>query len=189
MNKIMITIGFVVMLLAQWFVPGQMIFEQEDVLGTGTAYKFRTQPIDPNDPFRGKFIVLNYEMNQVTHADSLLTWRDPIYVYIANDSLGYAKATHASSTLLDTDQDYVMATVNSNYNGTLHFDLPFNKHFMNEDKAYDAERAVWDINRNRDSVPSVCYGRVFVKEGVAILDDVFIDDISIQKYVEQEQKE
>ena len=44
--------------LVQWFVPLNMIMQQETVLKEGTPFKFKTQPIDPNDPFR------TYEMRR-----------------------------------------------------------------------------------------------------------------------------
>lgn len=185
MNKFVITIGFVVMVLAQWFVPGQMIYEQELVLTEGIPYKFKTTPIDPSDPFRGKFIVLNYEMNKVKKPSEDIVWDDDIYVYIKTNKDGFAIATHASKTLLDTEQDYVIAKANNPFEDTLSFDLPFNILYMDENKAYDAEVAV--RRATRDKVAKNCYGLVFVKGGRAVLSDVFIDNISVKNYVNSEE--
>ena len=43
---------FILVALAQLFVPAKMILDREDVLSTGTAFNFKTRPIDPTDPFR-----------------------------------------------------------------------------------------------------------------------------------------
>ena len=56
MKTLYIFILFIIVVCAQLFVPSQMIFQQEDVLKTGTAFKFKTQPVDPSDPFKGKYI-------------------------------------------------------------------------------------------------------------------------------------
>ncbi len=182
MNKLLITGGFIVMILAQWFIPGQMIYQQEQVLSEGTSYKFKTRPIDPNDPFRGKFIMLNYEMNKVKKPAEEVDYDQDVYVYITTDKDGFATATHASKTLRDTDQDYIVAKANGTYQDTLNFDLPFNIHYMDENKAYDAEVAVRIATR--EGILTNCYGLVYVKGDRAVLSDVFIDEVSIKDYVD-----
>lgn len=186
MNKLLITISFFVMLLAQWLVPGQMIYQQEDVLETGTAYKFKTRPIDPSDPFRGKYITLNYELRSFAHKDSIMEFNEKVYVYIKKDSLGFAEATHVSNHALDTNQDYVIAEFSYNGEFITWFNLPFNRYYMEETKAYDAELAVRANQRNRDSLTPVCYSLVYVKGDTAVLDDVFIGETSIKDFVEKE---
>ena len=52
--------AFILLVLVQLFVPANMILEQEDILKNGTPYKFKTAPIDPYDPFRGKYVWLGY---------------------------------------------------------------------------------------------------------------------------------
>ena len=103
---------FVLVALVQLFVPLQMIFGQEDVLDSGKAYKFKTEPVDPSDPFRGKYITLRYAMNSASTKDSTWLRQDDVYVYIKEDSLGFAKLTQVSKTPLTIDKDYVMANVN-----------------------------------------------------------------------------
>jgi uncharacterized membrane-anchored protein len=184
MNKLLITVGFIVMILAQWFVPGQMIYEQEQVLSEGTPYKFRTVPLDPNDPFRGKFIMLNYEMNKVKKPSEEVDYDEDVYVYIETDKNGFAMATHASQKAIDTDQDYVIVEPNGVYKDSLNFSLPFNIHYMDEGKAYNAEVAVREAAR--DSLLVNCYGLVYVKGGRAVLSDIFVNEVPIKDYVNTE---
>lgn len=177
------------MFAIQFFVPSQMIYQQEDALDTGTAYKFKTQPIDPTDPFRGKFIVLNYDMDSFqTEEDGWNDYSGNVFVYLKTDTEGFAAVKSVSKTLLDTSDDYVIAESNYNYNQdkTVNFDLPFNRFYMNENKAYDAEISVREAQIDSTKI---CYGLVFVKEGTAVLENVFIDDTSIQQFVEDYQKE
>ncbi|MBD3630845.1 GDYXXLXY domain-containing protein [Cyclobacterium sp.] len=57
-NKKIVLPVFVLIALLQLYLPAKMILDREDILHKGKEYKFKTQPIDPNDPFRGKFIAL-----------------------------------------------------------------------------------------------------------------------------------
>ena len=184
MNKLVITAAFVLMVLAQWFVPGNMIYVEENVLEKGTMYKFKTQPIDPTDPFRGKYIVLDYEVDSFKSDKKICDYNDELYVSLGVDSLGYAKAVKVGREKPDSG-DYVIAECSGyrNKDGLQRFNLPFNTYYMNEDKALEAELAVREVQR--DSLPTVCYGVVYVFKDRAVLDDVQIDGVSIKDYVEE----
>ncbi|QIE60291.1 GDYXXLXY domain-containing protein [Rasiella rasia] len=187
MNKLLIIGAFAIMVLAQWFVPAKMILDQETVLNSGTAYKFKTVPLDPNDPLRGKYISLRYEMNKAALVGNQdVDWDDPIFVYIKKDTEGFAVATKASATKLNTDQDYVLAKAQNKYADTVRFMLPFTRFYMEESKAYPAEILVRQANR--DSLLANCYGLVYIKDDTAVLDDVFVNNKPIKEYVEAELK-
>ncbi|GAA4272785.1 GDYXXLXY domain-containing protein [Aquimarina gracilis] len=160
-----------------------MIWKQEDILKSGNAYKFKTMPIDPTDPFRGKYITLNYEMNSMTITDTNLTYGDKVRVYIEKDDNGFAKAVSLSKKPLDGQKDYVTAKITGNYKGVVNFELPFNRFYMEETKAKDAEVAYTKVNR--DSLKQNVYAIVHVKNGQAVLKDVIIDGKPIQEYVEK----
>lgn len=187
MNKSIYIIALFLLFAVQLFVPAQMVYQQEDALDTGTAYKFKTQPIDPSDPFRGKFIVLNYEMDSFETTDQ--TWNDykgNVFVYLKTDAKGFAAVKTVSKTQLDTPDDYFTAESNYNFNGKVNFDIPFDRFYMNENKAYDAEISVRQAQRD---TTQICYGLVYVKNGAAVLENVFIDDTPIQEFVEEYRQE
>ncbi len=180
-----IFIIFIIVALAQLFIPAKMILGQEDILDTGKAYKFKTQPVDPNDPFRGKYITLRYDINSTESIDTLWSRKQNAYVYIKKDNLGFAELYKVSREPLDIENDYVIAEVNWYNKKTkeLTFNLPFNRFYMEETKAKPAEDAY--RNAQRDSLPNNIYGLVYIKDGEAVLDDVIINDVSIAKYVEE----
>ncbi len=62
-NKKIILISFALLVLLQIWTPAAMIWNREDVLRSGKAFKFRSAPVDPNDPFRGKYIILSFREN------------------------------------------------------------------------------------------------------------------------------
>jgi len=182
---------FVIVALTQLFIPAKMIFDQEDILETGTVYKFKTQPVDPSDPFRGKYITLNYEMNSARTNDDSWERNDDAFLYLELDSLGFAKVDTISRRKLVDKTDFIKLKINrfDNQNWTknsgyeVHFNLPFNRFYMEESKAKPAEDAYRDAQR--DSLPNNIYGQVYIKDGEAVLKDVIIDDMSISKYVEE----
>lgn len=175
-------IVFIVVAVVQIGTPLKMIFDSEDILISGTAYKFKTRPIDPTDPFRGKYITLQFEMNSFKTSDTTYVYGDEIRVYIENDNEGFAKVVQVGRESLDIDGDYIMAKVTNTHNSRITFELPFNRFYMEETKAYDAEKAYRDANRNskKDDV----YAVVYVKDGASVLEDVIIAGIPIQEYVE-----
>ncbi len=185
MKTLHIFIIFIIVALAQLFIPAQMILDQEDVLDTGTVYKFRTQPVDPSDPFRGKYITLSYDINSGESNDTLWTRKQDAYVYIEKDNSGFAKLYKVSREPLDIDNDYVIAEVNWYNKKTkkLTFNLPFDRFYMEETKAKPAEDAY--RKAQRDSLSNNIYGLVYIKDGKAVLKDVIINDVSIAKYVEE----
>ncbi|MEO1012509.1 MAG: GDYXXLXY domain-containing protein [Bacteroidota bacterium] len=185
-KSLSITLLFILFAI-QLFVPAQMIYQQEDVLSTGTAYKFKTQPIDPSDPLRGKYIDLYYEIDSFeTNDDSWNGYHGKVFVYLKTDAEGFAAVKTVSKTQLDTSDDYFTAKSNFNYNGKVNFDIPFNRFYMNEYKAYDAEISV---RKAQQDTTRICYGLVHIKQGTAVLSNVFIDDIPIADFVEKYRKD
>ncbi|MFT5847465.1 MAG: hypothetical protein ACJARX_002370 [Psychroserpens sp.] len=184
MTRKHILIVFIIVAIAQIAVPAQMIFGRESVLKSGTAFKFKTEPIDPSDPFKGKYIILNYEMDKVKTKDSGWVRHQEVYVQIANDSTGFVKAISASTDVPNSGY-FVKAKVNwqTVRDSSLHFSLPFNEFYMKETKAYDAEVAHRDAQR--DSLPKNTYALVYIKDGEAVLDNVFINEIPIATFVEE----
>lgn len=184
MTKKLASPVLILLFLVQLFVPAQMIYEQEDTLKSGTVYKFKTQPIDPSDPFRGKYIVLNYDLDSFETEEDWSMYEGNVYVYLNTDVEGFATVKTVSKTPLPVPEDYVVAESKYNSGKQVNFDLPFNRFYMNENKAYDAEISVRQAQRD---TTKTCYGLVYVKNGTAVLKNVFIDNTPIQQYVEEYQ--
>jgi len=183
MKTLYIFLIFVAVAIVQLFVPAQMILNKETILKEGTVYKFKTRPIDPNDPFRGKYITLQYDINTLKTDDTLWQRKDEAYVYIVSGDNGFAEPTKISREKLDLEDDFVVAEVSwyNKNNQTVAINLPFNRYYMEESKAYEAEVAHQEAQR--DSIPDNTYALVYIKNGSAVLADVLIDDISIKDHV------
>ena len=175
--------AFVVMVCGQWFVPLSMIRDANKTILEGTEYRFKTAPVDPSDPFRGKYITLDYELrdyypldtNEVHFPES-----STVYALLGRDSAGYAKINKLVQEPPTDSDDYVAVKFQYGYNGmnpmiSLYF--PFTTMYMEESKASEAERVYWGIRQ--DSGVISCYAKVKVLKGDAKLIDVMVNDSSI----------
>jgi len=182
--KTAILILFALMCLAQWIVPAKMIYDSEHVISNGAIFKFKTQPIDPSDPFRGKYVTLNFESNFIKLMDTA-AWRpgQEIFVTFTADSAGFAVAENIFSTPPDTESflrtkvDYI-----NDYQAEhkLWFTLPFNRFYLEESKASQAEQLYWQTQRDSTQV---AYGLVSIGKGPAVLTDVILNNKPIVEII------
>src|SRR5215211_9182343 len=85
-------LAFLLLAIIQWVIPGKTIWEKDRVLKEGKSYKFRTEPVDPSNPFKGKYIVLNFAENSFTDTVHRgLRGNERVYVILIHDSKGFAK--------------------------------------------------------------------------------------------------
>ena len=172
--KTFIIILFLIMCVAQLVVPGKMIFDHERLIRAGSTYKFRTQPIDPADPFRGKYITLSFHADH-TYDTADWTSGEPVNVVFTADSVGFAEVDHL--TREEPEGPFLRSTIL--YKGSeneVYFNIPFDRFYMEESKATPAEDAY--TQASRDST-SVCYGLVNIGHGKAVITDVLIDGRSV----------
>lgn len=185
MSKTIILVLFAATCVAQWLVPGSMINDRERVLREGKTYKFKTAPIDPSDPFRGKYITLDFEERSVEVLDPK-EWEkaEDIYVSLA-DSAGFARIVKASMYEPE-GADYIKAKIAwvDSYEAPHHVWIryPFERFYLEESKASKAE----DVSRvTRNDSTTLVYAVVKVLDGTAALKDVMINDRSIVDVVRE----
>lgn len=178
-RKLMITL-FVLVAAIQLAVPGKMIWDRQRILETGKEFKFETAPIDPTDPFRGKYIVLSYKENSFKiSSPNHYTNGETIFAILKENQNGYAIIKAISKERPKDNVDFVKARVESISDfptTTLTISYPFTRFYMEESKAYEAEQAF--VKSQRDST-KITYALVNIKNGEAVLKDVLIDGISV----------
>lgn len=177
---------FATMVLLQLAVPGKMIWDREVILESGKEFKFKTRPIDPNDPFRGKFVVLDF-LNDEVPVENAEDWiyGTTVYAIIGEDEEGFVRFTGLSKTAPKEEVDYLKTKVEGAiiYNeNRVTVDLPFNRLYMDEYKAPEAERL---YRESQVDTTTVAYGLVAIKDGRPVLKDVMIDGVSIRELVKQ----
>lgn len=180
--------AFILTVFVQLTVPAKMILDREDILKNGTEYKFRTAPIDPTDPFRGKYITLWYEEDLVeiqTHEKWIQG--ETVFVLLSTDDEGFAEIHSVTKEEPNSNSEYVKASVNYFFpdsSNTIRIDYPFNRFYMEESKAYGAELA---YRESQTDTTQTAYALVNIKEGEAVIKDVLIDGIPISEIVKGRQ--
>lgn len=179
--------------LAQLFVPAYMIFEQKQTLSKGVLYKFQVRPIDPYDPFRGRYVVLSFDADRAAKPvidlddeSKKLPHDSWIYASLTNDDDGFAKVQHLTLEPSNGEADYLRVKVKYNQKENLYsFDIPFDRYYSPENKAYAIETNVRSRSRrNEDKV----YVAVKIYKGKGTIEDLFINETPILDFVEELQK-
>ncbi len=176
---------FGVMAAAQWYVPVRMITGSNRILKEGTPMKFRCAPVDPNDPFRGKYIVLQFEIDQYeTDSSNRFKTGQQVYIELKEDSLGFARIDSIKNAPPPSGKIYLKANIeyinrygaNNKDKYEINFDLPFRRFYLEESKAPKAE----DLYRKEPfDTAGFTYGLVYLLNGEARIKDVIIRDTSI----------
>jgi uncharacterized membrane-anchored protein len=179
--KATLVTAFVAMCAAQWYLPGAMIVEQQDIMRHGNEFYFRTAPIDPTDPFRGKYVVLNFEAEEFRDDDEW-TSGEEVFVLIKKDTAGFARIADLVKDRPGKDQDYIVTTVVYSYDNLTRIKLPFDRFYLEESKAPEAERIYNE--ETRDTTENV-YAVVRIKSGRTVLEGVRINDRSIVDIVKE----
>lgn len=177
MKKLLIA-AFVLLVLVQWFVPGKVVWDKNTVLKKGKSFRFETMPVDPSDPFRGRYITLRFKIEEFT-TDRTLDHRsyEDIYVLLDNDEQGFARVKDVSSVKPTGGQDFIKtpAYISGGYGDTvtIRIEYRFGKFYLQEFKAPKAERDF--LNAVNDSAKKT-YALVKVYKGDAVIENVYVND-------------
>jgi len=189
MNLIRTIIFAIVMFLFLW-VPYSMIANQERILTDGVSFRFIPLPIDPTDPFRGKYVTLYYRDRSVNMPDAKTHFNrgDLVFAQLKTDTDGYAYIWELSKEK-PTHPNYMKATVQYTRNDRVLIKFPENltKYYMNEELAPKAEKIYRDLrwNNRRDTIQDSIkvYIDVRVLDGEAVIEEFYMDDLPIVDYI------
>ena len=172
----------VVVAAGQLAIPAYMIHRQETTLREGRAYKFKTAPVDPYDAFRGRYVALRFEQDHAPwHGPTkIVPYQVKAYAHVEEGTNGFAVVREITPQPPFTG-DYFKVQVNYHGYGVgdgaetnmAYFAMPFDRYYMEETKAPEAERAYWANNR-RGSTNQSTYALVRVRNGYAALENVIV---------------
>ena len=190
MKKPIIISGFILMVALQWYVPGRMIFYKERVLAAGKEFRFRTEPFDPYDAFRGKYVHLAFNQTSVQVKDSV-NWQegDMIFALLSTDSLGFAKVIGVTKDEPAENADYLKVISGYVYQDSVtsvSINYPFDRFYMEESKASTADEAYHQALRDTSKIT---YALIKIHKGEGVIVDVFIDGIPLKEVAIQRQKQ
>jgi uncharacterized membrane-anchored protein len=190
MNRGKIVFGiFAVVALAQLAAPASRIYTYERTLREGRVYKFQAAPLDPYDPFRGRYVTLQLEQVTAPWAGTDTPRRgQKVYASITVKDDGFAQFSGASPDR-PTSGDYLrvpIAWVEYAAKNTVRLDLPFDRYYMEESAAPAAEKAVQEHLGFRGSRPGEVYVTLRVRNGVGVIEDLIIAGKPIRQFLRDE---
>lgn len=175
---------FVVVALVQLAVAGGAIVKSELALRTGEAFRFRIQPVDPVDAFRGRYVAIRFAVDRAPAADDLeVKPGKQVFLPLEEDGDGYAFLGLASAEKPMSGQ-YLRLRAGGIYpdedgNRFVWVSMPFRRYYMDENRAPEAGRAVWSGRRGqREASVSVR-----VRGGVGVIEELYIDDVPIHQWL------
>ena len=184
MNRRLRLVLFVIMALVQLTVAGGAIVRSELALRTGEAFRFRIQPVDPVDAFRGRYVAIRFAVDRAFVAEgAAVRPRKHVFIPLTVDSDGFAAFGEAdveppaAGPYLKLRAGVV--TPNQEGRQEVWVSMPFRRFYMDEDKAPKAERAVWSRRRGqREASVSVR-----VRRGVGVIEELYIADTPIHQWL------
>jgi len=177
---------FAVLVIAQLAVPAWMIVSREWTLRQGNTFKFHTAPVDPYDPFRGRYVALRLEPDEArAPVETQLDYNQRMVAVLETDAEGYAKV---SELRLEPppEGDFIRVHAWPRDATMVGIHWPFDRYYMDERLAPEAEKAYRDHNLREERNAHVT---VRVRSGNAVLEDLFIENVPVREYVLREMKE
>ena len=188
-NKRSLLILFSLLCLIQLLIPGIIVYKQEEILTHGKEYKFLLAPIDPSDPFRGKYITLSYKSNRYrVYGAERKKWKKGGQVYVrinVKRYYGFACIESISKTKPNSENsdDYFKAEIrhiiNKKESNILILNFPFDRYYMNEFKAEKAENIYREMQLN-DTENNNMYGVINIKNGKTSLKSIILNGKPIE---------
>ncbi len=197
---------FVIILLIQLGAITRIIIKQEDVVNTGSEFKFKCRPVDPYDIFRGRYVSLNFDEKEIQYeggiqeldkkiaekgsrynTDIVYFWNSNIKVkiYLSADENGFAKLSLNSSSDNDSNYIFVRPYRYDKTKKTLFFNLPFNKFFTNEFNAPILERG---YNNAAKENTKDTFAIVAIKNGKYAVKDLYLENLPSKEFVKEFKK-
>ncbi|MBN1970773.1 MAG: GDYXXLXY domain-containing protein [Candidatus Delongbacteria bacterium] len=169
----------IVLIIVQLAVPVYMIAKYEHILNEGKSYFFKIAPVDPYDPFRGKYLTIRVLEESIT-VDNSKDYHSGELVYLELDtSEKFAKIKNVYKFEPEGSKDYIKASVRYVSISKLYFKFTFDRYFMEESKAPKAEKIYFDALR--DTLKN-SYIEVNSKDGDAIIKELYISEKPIKEY-------
>ena len=179
---------FLLIALAQISVPAYLIHREETTLTQGHLLKFKTAPVDPVDALRGRYVSLSFDAATVPHnldgslGDAAQKHPIPVYATFAEDTTtGYATLTALSDQKPSSNNTATLQVLfHPRYRDPRQIELPFNRFYMEEHAAPNAEAAY----RQNTSKKQDTYALVAIYHGHAAIKDLYIGGVPIRDYLQ-----
>ena len=188
--------------VAQLGAAALSIVRYETTLALGTVYKIETAPVDPADPFRGRYVAIRPAIRlagpQSAETERLLgavgtfrgrgAGRGTAYVVLTTGADGFARASAivpeapASGDFLEFVQTDSRLVRVAEEGRPAEFErmivLPFDRYYMSESAAPAAEERYREASRRNDETRA--WITVRVRNGRGVVEGLYIDGVPIE---------
>jgi uncharacterized membrane-anchored protein len=173
---------FIVLAVIQLTVAAGAIIRSEMALRYGEVFRFKLQPVDPVDAFRGRHVALRFAADRAPVAEGLPHLnRQKVFVPLTVDDEGFAgfgpvvlePPATGSYLRLRSGVDFT----DENGDRRLSLALPFRRYYMTEELARDVDRSLW----RRGLRPA--WAVVRVRSGTGVIEDLFVDGVPVREWL------
>lgn len=175
---------FAITVLAQWAAPLSQIWTYEGVLTKGTLIRVKCAAPDPYDPLRGRYLAVRPEQTHIPLPDGM---------EVPEEQTGYASITVGADGLATLSSlsftkpaggDYLRVRVHYSYDKKASIDWPFERFYLNEELAPEADEWFAENIRNTKGI----IAEVRVLDGKAVLTDLTLDEKPFREILKERVK-
>jgi uncharacterized membrane-anchored protein len=173
---------FILVALAQLAVPASVVWKRGQTLAHGRVWKFKTEPIDPIDAIRGRYVALRLAAEKALQSPEPTHEFPPesqVYAALKEDENGFARVDKVSATKTASN-DVVEVKMGYWSDGWQRVRFPFDKLWVAERIAPQAEQAYRENSRRGKEN---AYVTVRVLNGDAALEQLYIDNLPLADYL------
>ena len=169
-NKLIL---YIIAVLILFLIPIGTVILKTDALRNGEEFLFKVEAFDPYDMFRGNYLRINFEEQDVIgEYPEGGEYDDWLYVTVDKSGDGFAYFSNVSlEEPKDISNYYKTRGYYKEYSKTYNIDTP-TRYYMNENKSLDAEKV---YEENIDNT----YVKVRVKDGQMVIVGVYVNDVLI----------
>jgi uncharacterized membrane-anchored protein len=173
---------FIVVAVIQLAVAAGAIIRSEAALRTGETFRFKLQPVDPVDAFRGRYVALGFVEDHAPLPDGLTQLNQrKVWVPLVNDSDGFAnfgpvvvdRPESGAYLRLRSGVEYV----DDDGRRVVSLALPFRRYYMTEDLAREVDRSLWRRGQRRAWVT------VKVRAGAGVIEELWVEGVPVREWL------
>jgi len=147
------------------------------------VFKFKTQPVDPADTFRGRYLLFSLEPNSIKVPD-VSQWRynQKAYAVLGTDTNGFASVQRLERAMPKDNPvvpvyvgwtDIKKGEVHINWSG-------LDRYYLTEEKAPVAETAYREHSRRTNQT---CHVTIRIRGTCAVIDNLFVENTPIHDWL------
>ncbi|MBX2928368.1 MAG: GDYXXLXY domain-containing protein [Saprospiraceae bacterium] len=180
-------IGLCILYLA---LPSSLIWRQERILREGAVYRFRLEPVDPADAFRGRYLDLNLNVPAFPMKDSTIEYGQKLFIALERDAAGLAQFASLHKTP-PTDKDYLSAYLSyfSEEEVFVYLSDETTRYYLNEKLAPLADKWYAELLNQTERDTALVTLDLRVRKGKALIEQVYFEGMPVEEYIRKKEAE